>query len=176
MPTQTWTLLDNDQDIYVDNITLAPEQVGGAAKGYSVVKRTLCTGLSQGVDVIEVRNGEFRFTVLPTRGMGIWRASLGDLLLGWKSPVRGPVHPAYVRTEHPDGIGWLDGFDELLVRCGLESNGGSGVSAPTAGFMMACMAKIANIPANKVELEISMAIGAELPFAALPMRRTFSAK
>ena len=23
----------------------------------------------------------------------------------------------------PSGLGWLDGFDELLVRCGLESNG-----------------------------------------------------
>ena len=63
--------------------------------GYSVVKRTLRAGLSQGVDVIEVRHGDFRFVVVPTRGMGIWRACLGDMHLGWKSPVRGPVNPAY---------------------------------------------------------------------------------
>ena len=78
MPTQTWTLVDHDQDLYVDQIALGPEQVGGAADGYSVVKRTLRAGLSQGVDVIEVRHGDFRFVVVPTRGMGIWRACLGD--------------------------------------------------------------------------------------------------
>src|SRR5271157_6466994 len=113
MPTQTWTLVDHDQDIYIDQIALGPDQVGGAADGYIVIKRTLQAGLSQGVDVIEVRHGNFRFVVVPTRGMGIWRACLGDLRLGWKSPVRGPVHPVYVRQQHPDGIGWLDGFDEL---------------------------------------------------------------
>ena len=32
MPTQTWTLVDHDQDLYVDQIALGPEQVGGAAE------------------------------------------------------------------------------------------------------------------------------------------------
>ncbi|MEI8375956.1 MAG: aldose 1-epimerase family protein [Planctomycetota bacterium] len=153
MPTQTWTLVDHDQDLYVDQIALGPEQVGGAAEGYSVVKRTLRAGLSQGVDVIEVRHGDFRFVVVPTRGMGIWRACLGDLHLGWKSPVRGPVHPAYVRAEHPDGIGWLDGFDELLVRCGLESNGAPEFQ-PDGRLRYGLHGKIANLPAHKVEVAI----------------------
>ena len=43
--------------------------------------------------------------------------------LGWKSPVHGPVHPNFVPLNEPSGLGWLDGFDELFVRCGLESNG-----------------------------------------------------
>ena len=78
--------------------------------------------------MIEVRHGDFSFTVVPTRGMGIWRAVLGDLPLGWKSPVQGPVHPATSHWSGRTGLGWLDGFDELLVRCGLESNG-AGVPA-----------------------------------------------
>ena len=153
MPTETWTLVDHDQDLYVDQIALGPEQVGGAADGYSVVKRTLRAGLSQGVDVIEVRHGDFRFVVVPTRGMGIWRACLGDMHLGWKSPVRGPVHPAYVRLGHPDGLGWLDGFDELLVRCGLESNGAPEFQ-PDGRLRYGLHGKIANIPAHKVEVAI----------------------
>jgi len=153
MPTQTWTFVDHEQDLYVDQIALGPEQVGGAAEGYSVVKRTLRAGLSQGVDVIEVRHGDFRFVVVPTRGMGIWRACLGDLHLGWKSPVRGPVHPAYVRAEHPQGIGWLDGFDELLVRCGLESNGAPEFQSD-GRLRYGLHGKIANIPAHKVEVAI----------------------
>ena len=50
MPTRTWTIVDHDHDIYLDSLALGPEQVGGAAAGYSVVKRTLRAGLSQGVD------------------------------------------------------------------------------------------------------------------------------
>ncbi len=153
MATRSWTLTDHDRDIFVDQVTLGPEEAGGAATGYSVVKRRLQGGLSQGVDVIEVRSGDFRFTVLPTRGMGLWRAGLGDIELGWKSPVRGPVHPAFVRLWEPSGIGWLDGFDELLVRCGLESNGapefdsGGRLRYPLHG-------RIANLPAYKVEVSI----------------------
>ena len=33
------------------------------------------------------------------------------------------MHPQFVPLAEPGGLGWLDGFDELLVRCGLESNG-----------------------------------------------------
>ena len=153
LPTRTWTLVDQDQDLYVDHIALGPEQVGGAAEGYSVVKRTLRAGLSQGVDVIEVRNGDFRFVVIPSRGMGIWRAGLGDLHLGWKSPVRGPVHPVFVRRRRPDGLGWLDGFDELLVRCGLESNGAPEFH-PDGRLRYGLHGKIANLPAHKVEVAI----------------------
>ena len=105
------------------------------------------------MDVIEVRHGEFRFTVVPTRGMGIWRAALGDLALGWKSPVHGPVHPAFVHTERADGLGWIDGFDELLVRCGLESNGAPEF-LPDGRLRYGLHGKIANIPAHKVEVAI----------------------
>ena len=34
-----------------------------------------------------------------------------------------PVHPAFVPIAEPSGVGWLSGFDELMCRCGLESNG-----------------------------------------------------
>jgi hypothetical protein len=153
MPTHLWTLSDQEQNAYVDQISVTPEVVGGKAAGYCVTKHTLAAGLSQGVDVIEVCHGDFHFTVVPTRGMGIWKAALGDLPLGWKSPVRGPVHPAFVRTEHPDGIGWLDGFDELLVRCGLESNGAPEFQ-PDGRLRYGLHGKIANIPAHKVEVAI----------------------
>ena len=39
------------------NSTLQPRHVGGAAAGYRVVKRTLQTGMSKGVDLVEVDNG-----------------------------------------------------------------------------------------------------------------------
>lgn len=153
MARHTWTLTDVAQDVFVETLALSPQQVGGKATGYAVTKRTLRGGLRDGVDLLEVDNGTLRFALVPTRGMGLWRASLGQLALGWQSPVQGPVHPAFVRLNEGSGIGWLDGFDELLVRCGLESNGApefddrGGVRYPLHG-------KIANLPAHKVELAI----------------------
>ncbi len=153
MAAKTWTLTDQQQDIYVDQIALSPENVGGETRDYSVTKRTLRGGLRDGIDAIEVDNGTFRFVVLPTRGMGIWRAGLGNLSLGWKSPLPGPVHPRLVQLWEPSGIGWLDGFDEMLVRCGLESNGAPEFDEK-GELVYPLHGKIANIPAHQVEVTI----------------------
>ena len=153
MSKKTWTLTDVDQDVFIDEISISPDDVDGAATGYSVTKRTLRGGLRDAVDVIEVDNGEFRFTIIPTRGMGLWRASLGDLRLGWQSPVKGPVHPKFVQLTEASGLGWLDGFDELLVRCGLESNGAPEFNLDGT-VRHGLHGKIANLPAHKVEVTV----------------------
>ncbi|OHB68755.1 MAG: hypothetical protein A2V70_01845 [Planctomycetes bacterium RBG_13_63_9] len=158
MAERTWTLVDLEHDAYVEQIALEPEDVGGAAAGYSVSKRTLRGGLRDGVDVLEVDNGRLRFVVVPTRGMGIWKATLGELQLGWKSPQTGPVHPAHVRLWEPGGLGWLDGFDELLVRCGLESNGAPEFNKD-GSLRYPLHGKIANIPAHQLEVGIDAALG-----------------
>jgi hypothetical protein len=85
--------------------------------------------------------------------MGIWRASCGDISLGWLAPVRGPVHPTHVPVWEPSGIGWLNGFDEMLVRCGLESNGAPEFH-PNGAVRYPLHGKIANIPAHRVEVSI----------------------
>ncbi len=85
--------------------------------------RELRSGLSQGVQMLTVDTGAIVVEVLPTRGMSIWKAWLGETHVGWHSPVKGPVHPAFVPIADATGIGWLEGFDELFVRCGLTSNG-----------------------------------------------------
>jgi galactose mutarotase-like enzyme len=153
MPQNKWVLTDVDADIYEEQILLGPDQVGGPARNYSVTKRTLRGGLRDGVDVIEVHNGRLRFVVIPTRGMGLWRASCDDVSLGWLSPVRGPVHPSMVPLWESTGFGWLSGFDELLVRCGLESNG-EPEFLPNGALRYPLHGKVANIPAHKVEVSI----------------------
>lgn len=149
----TWILTDVEQDQYVENIALSSRNVGGAATGYSLTKRTLRGGLRDGVDVIEVDNGTFRCVLVPTRGMGIWHAMQGSISLGWRSPVKGPVHPTFVRLNEASGIGWLDGFDELLCRCGLESNGAPEFNA-NGTLRYPLHGKIANLPAHRVEVTI----------------------
>ncbi len=153
MTKKTWTLTDVDEDLHVDHLTISPSDAGGGAEGYSITKRTLQGGLRQGVEVIDVDNGLFRFSVIPTRGMGLWRAALGDLQLKWDSPVKGPVHPSFVHLNEAGGLGWLDGFSELLVRCGLESNGAPEFNRDGT-VRHGLHGKIGNLPAHKVEVSV----------------------
>ncbi len=153
MPIKTWTLIDVEKDIYLDSLSLGSAELGGAAAGLKVRKRRLHGGRREGVDVVEIDNGKFSVSVLPTRGMGLWKAKLGDLELGWHSPALGPVHPQFVNLWESSGLGWLGGFDELLCRCGLESNGGP-VHNEKGELVYPLHGKIANSPAHKVTLSI----------------------
>ena len=114
-------------------------------------------GLARGVEVIVLDNGLLRMEVVPTRGMGIRRVRIPNgLRLGWDSPVKGPVHPQFVRLEEEGGTGWLRGFDEWLVRCGLFSNGApceDEVVTPVGGkrtVPLPLHGRIANLPARGV--------------------------
>jgi hypothetical protein len=110
MAKQTWVITDVARGIALEELTLTSGMTSAIPKDVCIAKRTLRGGLQDGVDVIEVNNGRFRFLVIPTRGMGIWRAWLGDVQLGWQAPVHGPVHPRWVNLWEPSGLGWLDGF------------------------------------------------------------------
>ncbi|MFM7842807.1 MAG: aldose 1-epimerase family protein [Planctomycetota bacterium] len=154
MATKTITLLDVAQGTFIEQLNLQPADVGGAAKGYQITARRLHGGLSEGVDEIRVNNGAFTFSVLPTRGMSIWKAWHGKQELGWQSPVHGPVHPAFVPVAEPSGLGWLDGFDELLVRCGLESNGAPEFDDETGRLKYPLHGRIGNKPAHHVTVSV----------------------
>ena len=49
-----------------------------------VRRTTMRGGVREGVDLVEIDNGKFRFAVVPTRGMGLWKAWLGDTEIGWQ--------------------------------------------------------------------------------------------
>ena len=153
MAKQTWTLINRADQTYVNDLQIDAEQVPGKAAGYRVTKRRLQGGPSDGVDVVRIDNGLLQFDVLPTRGMGIWKAWLSQQPIGWHSPVPGPVHPAYVPLSDPSGLGWLDGFDELFVRCGLESNGAPEFD-DQGKLVYGLHGRIANKAAHWVELSI----------------------
>lgn len=154
MAAKSFLLLDAAAGIRAEPRQITPVDVGGAAKNYRIVWKRLQGGLSDGVDLLEVDNGSLSFTVVPTRGMGLWRAQRGDLTLGWKSPIAGPVHPQFVPVGEPSGLGWLDGFDELLARCGLESNGAPEFDAETGRLRYPLHGRIANRPADKLEVSV----------------------
>ena len=154
MPAHTWTLIDVARGKFEsDFFSLTARDLPSAGGAWKVTRRILQGGLSDGVDLIEIDNGRMILSVLPTRGMGIWRATVGDQTLGWRSPIRGPVHPKFVPLHEPSGLGWLDGFDELVARCGLESNGAPDFNEQ-GQLTYPLHGRIANRPAHFVEVSI----------------------
>lgn len=161
MTNKTVVLTDLAEDIWLDDFELrnsADLQIGRA--DWSIRKRTLRGGVSDGVDVVELNNGLLSVSILPTRGMGLWRGRCGDIPLGWDSPVKRPVNPCFVNLPERNGLGWLGGFNELLCRCGLSANGPPGVDTivDDAGnrseASLTLHGKIANTPAHRVEIRV----------------------
>ena len=154
MVERTWTLTDVSDATWLENFTIhssdlnLPEQIR-----WTVSKRTLRGGLQDGVEIVELDNGDLRFIVLPTRGMGIWKAHYRGMDVGWDAPVRGPVHPKWVNLQDRNGLGWLQGFDEWIVRCGLHSMGAPGLDSWTTAegesksTPLTLHGRIANLPA-----------------------------
>jgi hypothetical protein len=90
--------------------------------------------------------------------MAVWQIRTGDIDFGWRSPVDGPVNPSLVPIHDPDGLGWLEGFDELVVRCGLESNGAP--EKDKAGCLRYPLhGRIGNLPATSLAVEVNVATG-----------------
>jgi hypothetical protein len=155
------TLTDAGLGIHIDTwqITHRDFNFTGAAP-WSVRKYTLRGGKQEGVDVVVVDNGRLNLIVIPTRGMGILKVEMNDVRLGWDSPVKEVVHPQFINLQSRGGLGWLEGFNEWLVRCGLEFAGHPGKDkfinnvGDEAEMELTLHGKIANIPASQVEVVI----------------------
>ena len=162
------TLTDVQKGVYVEDWNISADEldIGG---DWSIKKARLKGGLSDGVDTITVDNGKLSFVVVPTRGMGVWKGEYEGTFIGWDSPVKDLVHPRHVNLEARGGLGWLNGFNEWVVRCGLVSFGAPGVDTIVDNrgnkkeVTLTLHGRVANIPASvvKVRLEPPFKMGVE---------------
>ena len=160
-------IIDTASQIYIENWGISNKDIELESNyEWYIHKRRLYGGKQDNVDIIEVNNGSFSFIIVPTRGMGIWKGKFKDCFLGWESPIKQLVNPCYIKLEERGGLGWLDGFNEWIVRCGLENNGAPGedIIIDNMGrekrVLLPLHGRIANIPADKVEISIDL----EKPF------------
>lgn len=153
------TLTSTARNIHLETWQVTDRNMPFASSGpWSIHKYRLRGGKQEGVDVIAVNNGKLRFIVVPTRGMSVLRVEAGDLRLGWDSPVKEVVHPSLVNLQSRGGLGWLEGFNEWLVRCGLEWAGHPGKdkfinnTGDEAEMDLTLHGKLGNTPASEVEV------------------------
>ncbi|MBL8818270.1 MAG: aldose 1-epimerase family protein [Planctomyces sp.] len=159
------TLLSAERNIHDTSTTLNAPSTGlkiATDQPWSVSMQRLRGGVSDGVDVVTINNGRMKLDLLPTRGMGVWRGDVDGVPLHWVSPVSNPVHPSWVDPMRRGGIGWLDGFNELICRCGLGWHGAPAneVRRDAAGKIVSeeflpLHGRIANLPAHDVQVSIS---------------------
>ncbi|MBI2921940.1 MAG: aldose 1-epimerase family protein [Planctomycetes bacterium] len=132
----------------------------GSPVPWSVRKTRLHGGKQEGVDLIAIDNGRMQITIIPARGMGVLSARSGDFKLGWDSPVREVVHPSFIHLDSRGGLGWLEGFNEHICRCGIEYNGHPGpdtftdFSGRETTVNLNLHGRIANLPAQEVEIAV----------------------
>lgn len=130
------------------------------ASAWSVEREILRGGKQEGVEILTLDNGKLQIRVIPTRGMGILDVKMAGVRLGWNSPVKEVVHPSHIDLESRDGLGWLEGFNEWMVRCGLEFAGHPGTdqfinnSGDPTTLNLTLHGKIQNIPASSYEIVV----------------------
>jgi len=150
-----WDFVLLDSDKPAQNQRITSEQLGVKVdKPFSITMRTLHGGRQEGVSLIDIDNGTMKLTLVPTRGMNVLHAQVGDARMGWDSPVKEVVNPAFIELNGRGGLGWLEGFNELVTRCGYEWVGHPGMDN---GELLTLHGRAANIPASKVTVHIDEA-------------------
>jgi hypothetical protein len=109
-------------------------------------------GKQEGSTLITIESKDLQVSLIPTRGMNIYEIKSGDVRYGWKSPVDEIVNPAFMNLEMRKGLGWLDGFNEMMVRCGYEWTGHPG---EVDGKLLSLHGRAGNTPASKVVVSIN---------------------
>lgn len=141
---KTYVLTDVNKGIEQGNWQIA-------GQNFKVQQQVLHGGKQEGSKVITITSPNFSIALSPTRGMGLLHADGNGVHLGWNSPVKEVVNPAYINLESRNGLGWLEGFNEMVVRCGYEW---TGHPVTADGQIYTLHGKAQNTPASYVEVQI----------------------
>lgn len=144
-------------------------KIGGPSFG--IVQKVLHGGNQEGSKVLTIHSKDgLSIALSPTRGMSLLQVNGFGVRLGWDSPVKEAVNPAFINLDSRNGLGWLDGFNEMMVRCGY---GWAGHAVTTDGQIYTLHGKVENTPASRVEVEVSDTAPYEIRIRGLVKESTF---
>lgn len=166
-----FVLTDVTSNIELGNWQTSSEELGLTdGPAFTVTKKTLHGGKQEGSTLITVGTKDLQVTLIPTRGMDIFEIKSGDVRYGWTSPVDEIVNPAFMTLDMRNGLGWLDGFNEMMVRCGYEWTGHPGRESDR---LMSLHGRAGNTPASKVVVSIDDAPPHSIHVKGLLKENTF---
>jgi hypothetical protein len=167
-----FVLTDVSNNIEVPKWSATSEDLGlGNHVPFNIWKKTLHGGKQEGSTLVGIEVGDLSVLVVPTRGMGIYKARYRGVEFGWNSPVDEIVHPSFVDLTGRGGLGWLDGFNELMVRCGYEW---TGHPYRDGDRMYTLHGRAANTPASFVMVEVERHAPYRIKLTGLLKEKTFA--
>jgi len=168
---QTWVLTDAEAGTDKGNWQISSKQLKLSGDTFSLQQKVLHGGKQEGSKVLTItsQNG-LTIALSPTRGMDLLHVNGDGVRLGWDSPVNEVVNPAYINLESRNGLGWLEGFNEMMVRCGYEWTGHPVVKD---GRIYTLHGKAGNTPASRVEVVIDEKAPHEIRVRGLLKENTF---
>jgi len=168
---QSWVLTDAESSTELGDWQVSSQQLKLTGERFSLQQKVLHGGKQEGSKVLTLtsENG-LTIALSPTRGMDLLHVNGHGVRLGWDSPVDEVVNPAYINLESRNGLGWLEGFNEMMVRCGFEW---TGHSVTKDGMIYTLHGKAGNTPASKVEVMVGDQAPHEIRIRGLLKETTF---
>lgn len=150
---RSWLLTNVDDNTEKGNWHITSSQLKIKGVPFSIEQKILHGGKQEGSKILTIssKNG-LNIVLSPTRGMGILHVDGFGVHLGWSSPVKEVVNPALINLESRNGLGWLEGFNEMLVRSGYEW---AGHPVTADGQRYTLHGKAGNTPTSWVEVDVS---------------------
>lgn len=146
-----FVLIDNENAISKGDWSLTNQDLGVKNSAFKIQNNVLKGGKQEGSQVITISSGNFTIKVSPTRGMGILSVEGDGVRMGWDSPVDEVVNPSHITLESRGGLGWLDGFNEMMVRCGFEW---TGHPVTADGMIYTLHGRAGNTPVSKLVVDV----------------------
>ncbi|MBJ7223356.1 MULTISPECIES: aldose 1-epimerase family protein [unclassified Brenneria] len=153
LSAQTFVLTDAEGSVEKGNWQISSDAMKIKDQHFSIEQSVLRGGRQEGSKIITInsQNG-LKIVLSPTRGMDLLHVTGKNIRLGWDSPVNEVVNPNTINLESRNGVGWLEGFNEMMVRCGFEWTGHPVVSD---GMLYTLHGRAGNTPASKVVVDVS---------------------
>ncbi|WES68994.1 aldose 1-epimerase family protein [Superficieibacter sp. HKU1] len=168
---QTWVLTGAENGTEQGNWQISSDKLNIKDSHFSIEQKVLHGGKQEGSKVLTISSKDgLTIALSPTRGMNLLHVEGFGVRMGWDSPVKEVVNPAFINLESRNGLGWLEGFNEMMVRCGYEWTG-----HPVAadGQIYTLHGKVGNTPASQVEVEVSDTAPYEIRVRGLVKESTF---
>lgn len=168
---QSWLLTDAETSVDKGDWKINSQQLKLPGESFSIEQKVLHGGKQEGSKVLTIasKNG-LTIALSPTRGMDLLHVNGHGVRLGWDSPVDEVVNPANINLESRNGLGWLEGFNEMMVRCGFEW---TGHPVTKDGVLYTLHGKAGNTPASKVEVIVDDKAPHEIRIRGLLKENTF---
>ncbi|MCO7255064.1 aldose 1-epimerase family protein [Dickeya oryzae] len=150
---QTFVLTDVESSTEKGNWQISSDALKIKDQHFSIEQKVLHGGRQEGSKILTITspNG-LQITLSPTRGMDLLHVTGKNIRLGWDSPVDEVVNPNTITLESRNGLGWLEGFNEMMVRCGYEW---TGHPVTSDGMIYTLHGRAGNTPASKVLVDVS---------------------